>query len=306
VKEDSIHGVLKISNHHLYRMEEKAKIVCSYFQNSKPFFIGRNGSTELEILNYYYKTKNKNIPQQLCNRIELYSGIFPATPESVYKWIEIYFESLYSVDAIAEGWYEPLKEFENKFLDKIISQRESLFLRNLEPYYFPKELRWTKYLKGKRVGIINPFSELCETQTYMAKAIWGEYNCEFLLPLSTSWIPIRTYFPPSIAGKNLEMAWKCKDWEEAVESLVQKAVSEQIEVALIGCGAIGMIVGARLKALGISVIVMGGALQILFGVRGKRWENHSVISKFFNDAWINVSDDLKPTGAYKIENACYW
>jgi len=287
-------------------METKAEIVCSYFQKDTPFFIGRNGSTELEVLNYYFRTKYKNLPQQLCNRLELYSGIFPATPESVNRWIETYLQSLNSVDAIAEGWYEPLKEFEKNLLDTIIPKRESLFLRNIEPYYFPKEMRWSQYLEDKRVGIINPFSELCETQTYMAKAIWGDSNSQSLLPPNATWIPIRTYFPPNIAGENIEMAWQYNNWEEAVESLVQKSISEQIEVALIGCGAIGMILGARLKALGISVIVMGGALQILFGIKGKRWEKHSVISKFFNDAWIYVSDDLKPTGAYKIENACYW
>jgi type I restriction enzyme S subunit len=83
-----------------------------------------------------------------------------------------------------------------------------------------------------------------------------------------------------------------------------KQVEEEryhIDIAIIGCGALGMIIASRLKMLGIQCIVMGGALQILFGVRGKRWETHPVISKFFNDAWVVPPNSCKPHDYKAIE-----
>ena len=44
-------------------------------------------------------------------------------------------------------------------------------------------------------------------------------------------------------------------------------------------------------------IVLGGALQILFGVKGNRWNKHEVISKFFNQHWIKPLPHEVPNGA---------
>jgi hypothetical protein len=67
-----------------------------------------------------------------------------------------------------------------------------------------------------------------------------------------------------------------------------------------------MIIGGRLKALGISVVVMGGAIQVLFGIKGRRWANHQVISRFWNDAWVWPSLVEIPGAAVFVEDACYW
>jgi len=77
-------------------------------------------------------------------------------------------------------------------------------------------------------------------------------------------------------------------------------------VALVGCGGLGMIIAGRLRRAGISVIVMGGAIQVLFGIKGRRWERHDVISKFWGPSWVWPSESETPTGSFKIEGACYW
>lgn len=284
-------------------IEENAKILCSYFQDSKPFLIGRNGSTELQVLQYYMK--HKEVSQKIMKALETYSGVFPASKESVLKWINEYIKALESADVMAEGWYEPSKIFEKALLDKIVLKRKSILLRNLEPYYVTPELRWSQYLANKRVGIISSFANICEEQTYLSKAVWNN-EAETLLPSSTQWIPIQTYYPSTIAGTNKQVSWNNENWEEAVETIVQKYKENPFDIALVGCGALGMIIGAKLKALGVQVIIMGGAIQILFGIRGKRWENHSVIKNFFNDAWIYPPEYLKPSNSYLIEDSCYW
>jgi hypothetical protein len=67
-----------------------------------------------------------------------------------------------------------------------------------------------------------------------------------------------------------------------------------------------MIIGAHLKARGIVAIVMGGAIQVFFGIKGGRWANHEIIRGFWNDAWAWPSAEETPGGAVAIEGACYW
>ena len=35
---------------------------------------------------------------------------------------------------------------------------------------------------------------------------------------------------------------------------------------------------------------MSGATQLLFGIKGKRWDDHPVISKLYNPAWVRPDE----------------
>lgn len=282
-------------------MEENAKFMCELFKSNKPFLIGRNGTIELQVLTKYYY--GASLTNEELDKLELNAGIFPQ--DSVSEFCQTYKKSLENVDAIAEGWYIPLKKYEEVILDTLNKNRYKLYLRNLEPYYVKPALRWTQHLAGKRVAIVNAFAEICETQTYMSKAIWDD-NSETLLPSNTTWIPIRTYYSPRLADGNAGWALPIKSWKDAVDFTVERVVQQCCEVAIIGCGGIGMIIGNELKKKGLQCIVMGGATQILFGIKGKRWETHETISKFFNDAWVIPPDICKPNNLKLVENGCYW
>jgi hypothetical protein len=282
-------------------MDIKAKYICELFESDKPFLIGRNGSIELQVVAKHFCHVPFTNSEKL--QLELNAGIFPQ--ESIEDFCFDYLEALKNVDVMAEGWFEPLKKIEKDILNKLNPNRLSIFLRNLEPYYFIPELRWTQYLADKRVAIINPFAESCETQTYLSKAIWPK-DTESLLPSTTTWIPIPTYYSPKLSGGIWGWPEFVKNYKEAVDDVVSRVLESNAEVAIIGCGGIGMLVGSILKNAGLKVIVMGGATQILFGIRGRRWENHEVISKFFNDAWIRPNPSQIPLNYHLIENGCYW
>jgi hypothetical protein len=85
-----------------------------------------------------------------------------------------------------------------------------------------------------------------------------------------------------------------------------QVVQSGAKVALVGCGGLAMPLALRLKKSGIAVIVLGGAIQLLFGIKGKRWSHHPVISEFFNDWWISPSAEEIPGAATDIEGGCYW
>ena len=55
---------------------------------------------------------------------------------------------------------------------------------------------------------------------------------------------------------------------------------------------------------GAPILARDGALQLLFGIRGKRWDDHPIISKLYNDAWVRPEEGL--AHKEKVEGGSYW
>ncbi len=79
---------------------------------------------------------------------------------------------------------------------------------------------------------------------------------------------------------------------------------EDYDICLIGCGAYGFFsLAAYVKRCGKQAIHMGGALQLLFGIKGKRWDNKGQ-SQFYNKYWCQPTEKIN--NHKNIENGCYW
>ena len=63
--------------------------------------------------------------------------------------------------------------------------------------------------------------------------------------------------------------------------MYEQSLKTSFDVAIIGCGAYGMPLGAMLKDAGKTVIHLGGVTQILFGIKGKRWDENKT-SELYN------------------------
>ena len=273
-------------------------------KGKKGVLIGRNGTIELEALLFRF-FKGSPVPSNIVRRLELHAGIFPSTEEYVDRWISQTNEAIQNTDILVAGWYAPLKELEEKYLNSVNRNVPKIPLRSLEPYYVPPNERWTRLLKGRKVAIINSFAKTAVQQTQKREDIWP-LATESLLPEDVDWIPIVTGYAPVLAKGRAQWKGHIYNWEDAVSSVVEEVVSSGAEIALIGCGGLGMILGSQLKKRGVVCIVLGGAIQVLFGIKGERWATHDVIQHFWNDAWVYPSSDETPTGAILIEGACYW
>jgi hypothetical protein len=51
---------------------------------------------------------------------------------------------------------------------------------------------------------------------------------------------------------------------------------------------------------------IGGALQLFFGVIGKRWFTNKEILALVNDHWIRPDASNQPPHYQKVEKGCYW
>ena len=180
-------------------------------------------------------------------------------------------------------------------------------LRSLEPYYVAPALRWTGALAGKSVAVVSSFAETMRRQLPKAAEIWrGIEGGSELLRGNVEWHFVKTGYSPILSLGVAGWPTGIYSWELAVEQTVDEVMKSGATIALIGCGGLGMIIAGELKRRGVSALVLGGAIQVLFGIKGRRWVNHSVISSFWNDAWVWPAETEIPRGAVLIEGGCYW
>ena len=93
---------------------------------------------------------------------------------------------------------------------------------------------------------------------------------------------------------------------DTIRNQYQNNRTKIFDVAILGCGAYGLPLAARIKRMGKQAIHLGGATQLMFGIRGGRWDNTPAIARFKNDAWVTASSDETPKCAASVENGCYW
>jgi hypothetical protein len=292
-------------------IEEGAKEICKVLERAlkrkEGALIGRNGTIELETLLFKLFTAkpNQSYPPAVARQMETNAGIFPPTQVSLDRWVFMMLEAIRSCDILVAGWYKPLEEQEKVLLDNVKSVATQIPLRSLEPYYVAPEHRWTRLLKGQKVAIVNAFAATALQQIQKREEIWPVAT-ESLLADEIEWVPIATGYAPSLAQGSADWPSDIQSWDVAVQNVVRRVVASGATVALIGCGGLGMVIGSELKKRGIICIVMGGAIQVLFGIKGNRWASHSVISHFWNDAWVYPRSEETPNGSWRIENGCYW
>lgn len=166
---------------------------------------------------------------------------------------------------------------------------------SVEAYCYDKP--WTMALEGKKVLVVSPFSEAIRLQYPNRDNIWGDRKVlpEFELDTEDSvW-----YY----AGKRDE---RFGDWFEAYDFLYDKIMSHDFDIAILGCGYFGFPLAARIKKAGRQAVHMGGATQLLFGIKGKRWDNIPHISRYYNEYWIRPDEKLKPADDKNLDDGCYW
>lgn len=206
------------------------------------------------------------------------------------------------VDILAE-WYT---EYRNLYyIRNVISQAHRVTLLSIEPYW--AEQPWTRALHGKKVLVINMFADLIEKQ-------YNENRTKLFK--DTNVLP--EFELHTIKAINIydRMPGRFNGWFEELEWMKSEMDKTDYDIALIGCGAYGFPLAAHAKRMGKKAVHLGGALQLLFGIKGKRWENpkygafslkrENAYPELFNEYWIKPDDNHTPNIADKIEDGCYW
>lgn len=292
------------------------KLIYDLLISDKPCMISRYGTGEIGIVNNYltahgkestfkkcvrYITDNTGLPwwdELFFNSMRLNAGIFPESVDTLERFSERYLQDSKEIDLLGSFNYA----------EKFMPLRDDVINVHLECLYpFWAELPWTAALEGKKVLVVHPFVETIASQyknrelIFEDKRILPKYELKLIRAVQSN------------AGAEVPF----KDWFEALKYMEDEISKTDFDICIIGCGAYGLPLAAHVKRIGKKAIHLGGGSQLLWGIKGKRWDNDAYhwdkypqlftnYSSLYNDSWVRPSSNETPKSAKKVEGACYW
>lgn len=297
--------------------DEASKVIYDLLASGKPCMIARYGAYELSTLvNYLGVTSSKHSVwkfiagkqpewwwnKNLMLRMQSNAGFFPSTEENLMKFGKLMVEDSKQVDVLG-SWID-----NERFMQPYMSPAlQKIHLHVLEPFWSCKP--WSRVLHGKRIVVVHPFAATINTQYQKSRR--NLFDNQNVLPEFSSLRLVKAV--QSLGGDN-----SCfKNWFEALEWMKNEIDKEEYDVCLIGCGAYGFPLAAHVKRTGKQAVHLGGALQLLFGIRGNRWEDpnygvkewgivQGLYSNLMNEYWVRPSENEKSNNAKAVEGGCYW
>lgn len=288
--------------------------IFSLLSGDAPCMIGRFGATELSMLvNYIGIKRGKNpygyitgkSPQwwwhkKLCTQMQNLSGFFPVTEELLIQFCEMMLIDMKEVDILG-SWLESEKWVQDK-----MPHVKRVRLQELEPFW--DESPWTKALENKKILVVHPFTESIlqqyetnRSRLFINKNVLPEFDLTTVKAVQ------------SLGGDNSSF----RNWFEALEIMKNEIDTNEFDICLIGCGAYGFPLAAHVKRTGRKAVHLGGALQLLFGIRGKRWEDpqygvsawglqEGAYLRLMNEYWVRPDEKNRPANNQAVEGGCYW
>lgn len=269
-----------------------AEAIRGLLERNDAGMIARFGSTEIKaVLWPRLPWGVKRLAQRrVFTNMTVASGFFPASREAMERFSALMYDDMRQLDIL--GSWRPEEYLLRGHLTKVTK----VPLPALEPYLSPHP--WSETLEGRRVLVVHPFSRTIENQYHNHRPrLFADSR---VLPKFASLAVIQAV--QTIAGNKSPYA----DWFQALESMKAAMDAVDYDVAIIGCGAYGFPLAAHAKRRGKGAVHLGGATQILFGIRGNRWDADPQISRFYNEWWVRPAPEERVAGADRVENACYW
>lgn len=294
--------------------DKASEQIYNLLASGKPCMVARYGAFELASVVNCLGVKNAQhsclkyisgkSPQWWWNKrlmkfMQSNAGFFPSTEENLMRFGELMLEDSKQLDIL--GSWLPDEQTMIKGLKLNLTK---VTLLALEPYWSKNP--WSRILDGKKVLVIHPFASLIEQQ-YKEKRE-NLFDDKQVLPK----FDLKTIKAVQSLGGDCEYS----DWFEALDSMKKQMDATDYDIVLLGCGAYGFPLAAHAKRMGKQSVHLGGTLQLLFGIRGKRWDNpdygiqefgkQNTYQTLFNDSWIYPSASYIPSTAKQVEGGCYW
>ena len=291
-----IFSVKSYNGKKLLNFYEANDFIAAAIERGEPFMAARYGSVELAVT-WKVRDDGKGFIDAIGDSIYNNAGFFPKGDDSsLIKFSQLMKQSTSRVNLMGV-WFNPMEEYE---LRTYGSNPEYCRLGHLESVCADNP--WSAKLEGKKVLVIHPFEKSIRSQYARRELLFPGRN---VLPEFKSLEIVKAV--QTIAGNRDE---RFSNWFEALDYMYNEAMSKDFDVAIIGCGAYGFPLAAKIKEAGKIAIHLGGATQLLFGIRGDRWESQykgSLIEELMkNENWVRPLEEEKPSGFKTIENGCYW
>jgi len=287
--------------------QDASDLIKARILDDRPCMISRFGSTELNaIVRHFGVNKPSKLPLEksinyILGNLEIFwwdegsrtnmkdlSGFFPITDSSLEAFSLRMIKDIENIDILG-SWLEQESEFSD-----LLKNASIVNLADLEPYYHLNP--WSEALEGKIVLVIHPFEHSIQQQ-------YKRHNLLFKDKRTLPKFELKTFKSiQSIAGNSSNFS----TWFDALDWMCEKISEIEFDVAIIGAGAYGLPIASYIKNAGRKSIHLGGATQILFGIKGQRWDSHPVIKELYNQYWVKPLPSEIPNNHQTVEGGCYW
>ncbi len=279
----------------------------SAIDNQEGFATGKLGIGPLHFLYYPHlsgsclaEDKRRSLEARIFFEMEKNTGVYPANPTFCVKWSQFYLDQVYQLDAVGLIFNQFIKDiYKNNRI------KNNFFFYDLDPErQIPSspENCYLQFLQDKKVLLICPFAHLlaerANKETF--EAVWSKTGKKWFNPSSVQSVEIPYGFAEE-TQKNFPTSF---DLLEHIYSLIDPL---EYDVALIAAAGYAIPIATYIKRQNKVAIDVGGHLQVLFGVMGKRWrESKEYQEKYITDAWIDMPEKYKPKRTDVCDQGAYW
>jgi hypothetical protein len=202
------------------------------------------------------------------------SGLFPTDPATILEFSNFHAHASQSLDFLG---------LVGRTISMLEMEPDRSIPDNSEGCYLPA-------LRDQRVLIVSSMADLlcsrANESTFLAT--WAKTQKPWFYPAEVTSLSF-PYAYDIDTQRHFGHSLNLLDW------ILERINPDDFDVALIAGGGLGIPIASAVKTMGRCAIALGGALQVLFGVRGKRWrEDNEWKQNYFTDAWIDTPQNLVP------------
>lgn len=229
-------------------------------------------------------------------------GVFPSTNEYLDSTVQGFAESVKNMDFLAVH-DSPLVPGISRELDL---NAGLLSFSDIEPNKDTPYNSLDCYLpsfRDKRILIVTTPADLLVSRANKEtfESTWQKIDMPWFQPQSVEALPFVSLFDIDINNVYSTSLEVFKDISHEISK-------RDFDIALIAAGSLGIPLAHHVKNLGKVGLSLGGHLQVIFGVQGKRWrENPHWQQAYWNESWIDMPRELIPRGtAWRADDGAYW
>ncbi len=252
--------------------------ISNNFINDPGYFIGRLGNVEATCL------MNNEEGQMRTN-----AGLYGDESELAH-FRQIFTRSLFACDAFMRVYTCKSFRICDALMVKLGIWRPTIPYFEYAGFYLQILECLTKH--NKKVCVVSHFSEEIKQQLAVLNEVWGgKYN------INTDLISV-------VHSYNTTYERPHSGYTATLEDLTRRCLETEASHFFLSCGAYGIPLGASISAHKRNAIYVGGILQTMFGIMGKRWDSRPEISQFMNVHWI-YPNSTKYQALSGVEGGCY-
>ena len=261
--------------------------------SDEPCMLGRIGTVEMGVINAFINKKAGIIKHVKGERTKILynnAGFFPDDEEMVCQFSQLYLECAADMDVFGVFNHHDEDLFQHIYAPKAKMTQFTTF----EAFYFNSP--WTYALKGKKVLVIHPFENSIKKQYNGKRKVLFD-DPEMLPEFELLTIKAVQTIGDNTAGYNT--------WFDALNYMKEQIDNVEFDIALIGCGAYAFPLASYIKRKGKKSVITAGATQLLFGIKGARWDKAETPVPY-KKTWIRPDESEKPSKSETVEGGCYW